>query len=204
MNHKNKNFIKVLLAALVLVVAGIVYSCSVGKKSEKQSEMVQIAEEEVSEAETESETTQEPLQICVHVCGCVNVPGVYYLDAGSRVHEAVEMAGGMTADADSQYVNLAQEAEDGSQIYIPSRKEVEEGSVPAAESVSQEEADSRININTATVDELKTLPGIGDIKAEAIISYRESAGGFSSPEEIQNVAGIKKNSYEKIKEMIKV
>ncbi len=204
MNHKSKNFIKVLLAALVLVAAGIVYSCTAGKPAGVKNNEVQISEEPKSEAESESETTQEPSQICVHVCGCVNAPGVYYLNAGSRIHEAVEMAGGMTAEADSQYVNLAQEAQDGSQIYIPSHEEVEQGSLPAEESAAQSADDSRVNINTATVDELKTLPGIGDIKAEAIISYRESAGGFSSIEEIMHVAGIKKNSYEKIKEMIKV
>ena len=199
---KNKNLIKVLLVALVFVAAGIVFSCSLGKKEpENGTGEVMITEEIPSESET-PETESSAALICVHVCGCVAVPGVYYLPEGARVHEAVEMAGGMTEDADSQYINLAKEAADGSKIYIPSIEEAAAGIVPEEEAVS--EADGLVNINTATLEELKTLPGIGDVKANAILAYRESAGSFSSIEEIMNVAGIKESSYEKIKNFIKV
>ena len=202
MNNKNKNYIKVLLVVLVFVAAGVVFSCSIRQRTKDADESaVVIEDQQESESETAEETTAE--LICVHVCGSVNTPGVYYLVKGARIHEAVELAGGMTEDADLQYVNLAEEAADGEQIYIPSLKEVEEGAVPAADSGSRSD-DGLVNINTANLDELKTLPGIGDIKAEAIISYRENTGEFASIEEIMNVAGIKESSYEKIKEHIKV
>ena len=139
--------------------------------------------------------------ICVHVCGYVKNPGVYYLTKGARIHEAVEMAGGMTEEADSQYVNLAEEAEDGTKIYIPGLEEVADGRVLFG---AADEEDGLVNINTASLEELKTLPGIGDIKAEAIISYRESEGAFTAIEDIMNIDGIKESSYEKIKEHIKV
>ena len=201
MNHKNR--IKVLLIVLVIVVAGIVYSCVAGAKSRQAAETVRVEETE-SSAETVLETeTEEAKEICVHVCGSVNAPGVYYLKKGARVHEAVEQAGGLSENADPGYVNLAEEVEDGEQIYIPSKEEVAADLVPKAES-GQAAADGLVNINTAGVEELKTLPGIGEIKAEAIVSYRESAGAFGSIEEIMNVAGIKESSYEKIKEFIKV
>ena len=203
MSNKNKNYIKVLLVILVFVVAGVIFSCSIRQKTKDPDETTVSVEEH---SETESEETQETSaeMICVHVCGSVNTPGVYYLAKGARIHEAVELAGGMTEDADLQYVNLAEEALDGKQIYIPSKQEVEEGIVPAAETSMGAAEDGLVNINTADLSELKTLPGIGDIKAEAIISYRESAGEFAAIEDIMNVAGIKESSYEKIKEHIKV
>ncbi len=198
MNKKNR--IKILLIVLVFVVAGIVYSCAAAAKKGAD---VKVTEEETSSLALETEeTTEEDVEICVHVCGCVQNPGVYYLRQGARIHEAVEEAGGMTADADRQYVNLAKEAEDGAQIYIPSMEEVEEGFSP--EMADPAVDDGLVNINTASVEELKNLPGIGEIKAEAIVTYRETSGAFSSIEEIMNVAGIKESSYERIKDYIKV
>ncbi len=203
MSNKNKNYIKVLLVVLVFVVAGVIFSCSIRQKTKNADETtVQVEEQSETESEETTETSAE--MICVHVCGSVNAPGIYYLSKGARIHEAVDMAGGMTEDADLQYVNLAQEARDGEQIYIPNQTEVEEGKVPDANANAGSVEDGLVNINTADLNELKTLPGIGDIKAEAIISYRESAGEFASIEEIMNVAGIKESSYEKIKEHIKV
>ena len=213
-NMNKKNRIKILLVVLIVVVAGIVYSCTAAKSKPAKEESAVILEEEsqsenfssknssekCSEAASEQSAVEE---ICVHVCGCVRTPGVYYLPKGARVHDAIEEAGGMTEAADSQYVNLAKEAEDGVQIYIPSLEETAEGSLPRTEEAT-ETADGLVNINTASVDELKTLPGIGTVKAEAIIAYRESNGTFGSIEEIMNVAGIKENAYEKIKEHIRV
>lgn len=200
MNKKNR--IKILLIVLILVVAGIIYSCAAAGAKKRQEQEILTEEETTQQPETE-EADEESGEICVHVCGCVASPGVYYLPEGSRIHEAVEKAGGMTEEADSRYVNLAQEAEDGSQIYIPSREEAANGFVPdSAENPAAQ--DGLVNINTATAQELKTLPGIGQVKADAIIAYRESTGGFGSIEEIMNVAGIKASSYEKIKNFIKV
>ena len=200
MNKKNR--IKILLIVLVLVAAGIVYSCTAGKGRPAQEEKLQILEEESAAEPLPEATTAE--EICVHVCGCVQTPGVYYLPKGARIHDAIEQAGGMTEAADSQYVNLAKEAEDGVQIYIPSLEETAEGFLPPVQESQQQASDGLVNINTASVEELKTLPGIGTVKAEAIVAYRESQGAFRSAEEIMNVAGIKESAYEKIKDYIRV
>lgn len=188
---KNRKVIKFLLVVLCFVAAGVVFSCAV-KKPNAHVENVP-SEEVASEEESEVKTEQ---QVCVHVCGYVVTPGVYYLKEGARKHEAVEMAGGLTEEADCQYINLAETVKDGEQIYIPSLAETEKG----YETVG----DGLVNINTATIEELKMLPGVGDIKAEAIISYRENNGEFSDIQEITNVEGIKESSYEKIKNYIKV
>lgn len=195
----NRKIIKILLAVLCFVAAGILFTSLTKKPSAPSEQDVVSAETKIlSETETIPETLRK---VCVHVCGSVNHPGVYYLDEGARIHEAVEMAGGMTTDAAGDVINLAEEVSDGQKIYIPNQQEQAEGFT--LEDL-QKADDGLININTASLDELKKLPGIGDIKAEAIIAYREEAGKFNSIEDIMNVSGIKDSSYEQIKDYIKV
>lgn len=195
----NRKTIKILLAVLCFVVAGVLFTYLTKKPPTETAEAAAISETEaVSEEET---TLQTVARVCVHVCGSVNLPGVYYLDEGARIHEAVEMAGGLKEDAAGDMINLAEVLSDGEKIYIPSQEEAQAGyTVPEPE----ETDDGLININTASLEELKTLPGIGDIKAEAIIAYREETGSFNSIEDILNVSGIKDGSFEQIKDLIKV
>ena len=212
---KNKyGLMKVLIVLLVFVVAGVIYSCSV-KKSEADVQDSEIFfETESSSEENASETEMQThvemnAKICVHVCGAVAQPGVYYLDEGSRVHMAVELAGGLLENAADEYVNMAREISDGIQIYIPTREEADTGTIPEGidEEMPEEQLsadDGKVNINTASLSELSTLPGIGESKADAIIAYRENVSEFSQAEDIMNVAGIKESSYEKIKDHIKV
>ena len=128
-------------------------------------------------------------------------PGVYEFAAGSRIYEAIEVAGGLLDSAAVSVLNQAEKMEDGQKIYVPSEDEVQEGQ----EDPGQEMADDgRVNLNLAGEEELMTLPGIGEKKAQAIISYRESHGGFQSTEELMEVEGIKTGIYEKIKDRIKV
>lgn len=149
----------------------------------------------------------------VHICGAVIRPGVYCVAEGSRLYEVILAAGGLEADAADEAINQAQEVTDGMQIYIPTRKEVlsSEESMPGAyqpasgnTGYSAAVSDARIDLNTAGVQELCTLPGIGETRAQAIIAYREEHGAFKSTEELMNVTGIKAGVYEKIKELIKV
>lgn len=175
-----------------------------GDVSEEQEES--RSGEEASAFRKEQEEG-EPL--CVFVCGQVAEPGVYELPAGSRIYQAVEEAGGMLETADETYVNQAQYLEDGQRIYIPSVEEVASGLTEAYEGdasgqTDDAEADGRVNINTASKEELMTLTGIGEKKAEAIIQYREASGGFQTVEELMQVEGIKEGTFEKIKEDIKV
>ena len=178
---------------------------------ENQTESKQ-GEETDRDVETEMDKATEP-DIFVYVCGAVLNPGVYKLEAGSRVFQAVELAGGFLEDAYPEYVNQAMLVADGQQIYIPRESDVQNGEVFPPESVfldgmDQENAgkslSGKVNINTAAKTELMTISGVGESRAQDIIEYREAHGGFSSIEEIMNVPGIKEATFEKIKDGIKV
>ena len=155
-------------------------------------------EEAVVQEEDPAESPAENTHIFVYVCGCVNAPGVYELLPDSRLYEAIEAAGGMTEEAAAVCLNQAEKLTDGQKIYVPS---VEEAAVPEGQGQSD---DGRLNLNTATKEELMTLPGIGEVKAEAIIRYREEKGSFASVEELKEVEGIKEGVFEKVKDQIKV
>ena len=150
---------------------------------------------------------KQTAQVCyVHVCGAVHVPGVYALAEGSRVYEALLLAGGLTEEASERSVNQAELIQDGQMIFVPTTEEAEFGVAAGAVSagVAAGTADGRVNLNTASVSELMTLPGIGQAKAESIVAYREKNGAFSSVEEIMQVDGIKEGLYTRIKDKIRV
>lgn len=142
----------------------------------------------------------------VYVCGAVFAPGVYELKQGSRVYEAVEAAGGMTSEADETYLNQAELTEDGERIYVPSKEETrKEESENSAGMEGRMPGDAgKVNLNTAAKEELMTLTGIGESKAESIIRYRKENGAFRSIEDIMKIEGIKSGVFNKIKEDIRV
>ena len=143
----------------------------------------------------------------VYVCGEVNDPGVYHLTNKSRVCDAIESAGGMTDDAGRDFWNLASEVYDGQMIYVPTEEEVESGSVPKPDTENADVSSgdsSKININTASKEELMTLTGIGESKADNIIKYRQENGSFSAVEDLTNVSGIGESIFNKIKDSITV
>ena len=158
---------------------------------------------EVSEV---PEVTQEPQEIFVDVCGAVNHPGVYEMSSDSRVFQAIEAAGGMREDASGISVNQAQPLCDGQQVYVPTVQEapvvseIQDGQT----GTEMDAGTGLVNLNTADIQTLKTLSGIGDSKAQAILAYREEHGGFSSIEEVMQVPGIKENIFSKIKDKIEV
>ena len=149
--------------------------------------------------------------LVVHVIGAVVRPAVYEFPEGSRVRDAVEAAGGLLAEADSNVINLAAKLIDGQQLDIPfqagmgpppssstSPFEVLPDSNPSGDSASL------ININTATAEQLDTLPGIGPTTAQKIIDYREANGPFEQIEQIMNVAGIGPATFDRIRDLITV
>ena len=144
--------------------------------------------------------------IKVFVCGAVEQPGVYSVPAGSRLFEAIGLAGGMRADADPDYLNQARVLTDGEQIRVPTRAETEGMETPPAQTsaVGGGSSDGKVNINTADIEELQTLSGIGETRAKAIISYRETNGAFERIEDIMNVSGIKTALFNTIKDDITV
>ena len=152
-----------------------------------------------------AENVPEGTGVWVHICGKVISPGVYRLPVGSRVFQAVEAAGGFSEDAACDFLNLAGTVSDGMQIYVPGAEEVKEGNVPlqtGGEGSETSKEDRRININTATKEELMTLKGIGESRAEDIIRFREDSGKFRKIEDIMKVPGIKEAGFRKIKDSI--
>lgn len=148
----------------------------------------------------------------VHICGAVRYPGVYEVPEGSRLYEVIVLAGGLCADACDHLVNQAQTVTDGMQVYIPTVQEAQDGFSGENSSFGTEDQtggeaenrDTRIDLNRATKEQLMTLPGVGEARAQAIIAYRETHGRFETIEELMEVSGIKQSVYDRLKEMIKV
>ena len=160
-----------------------------------------------------AENATEPIELYVHVCGAVKAPGVYVLPEGSRVVDAVEAAGGTLESASEESLNQALPVTDGMQIYVPTMEEAEKSQEwihtgersgqPGSAAVSESnDSTGKININTADVTTLCTLPGIGESRASSIVAYREEHGGFSTIEDIMKVSGIKDAAFGKIKDKI--
>lgn len=165
---------------------------------------------------------QESVEICIYICGAVERPGVYQLEESSRICDALELAGGYAADAQIDYWNLAERLLDGQMIYVPTVEEAKErdwDSLPeqsareesleaARKDVTEPTQESpctrKINLNTATKEELMTIPGVGEAKADSIISYRKTNGDFRQIEDVMNISGIKEGLFGKIKEYITV
>lgn len=165
------------------------------EKLSEQGSAFLIGEESIPEEE-ESAAEESAAEICVYVCGAVRVPGVYTLPAGSRVYEAIRMAGGLSEDADERAINQAEVLADGQQVTVFTKAE--------ALSENENPAGVKVNINTAGVSELMRLTGIGESRAKDIIAYRKEHGAFSVPEDIMKVSGIKEAVYDKIKDDITV
>lgn len=205
------------------VLAGVLSCCMLlnGCGSASQNEITWNFEEEnemsesfpgdaaVQEAETgalsEGDLDSREGILYVYICGAVTSPGVYQLAEGSRLFEVIDAAGGMQETADVTSQNLARVVQDGEQIQILTKEEAQElkkSGVLAAGSVEQKQG--LVNINTASVQELTTLTGIGESRALAIIAYREEHGLFQSVDGIKKVTGIKEGLFEKIKSQITV
>lgn len=146
-----------------------------------------------------TDDVKEKDKICIHICGAVTNEGVYEVDKGTRVYEVLELAGGLTKEAATDYVNQARVVKDGEKIIFPTKEQIEAGDF-----VTEDNDKGVVNINTATIDKLMTLSGIGESRAKLIIKYRQQHGGFDKIEDIMKVNGIKEGSFNKIKDSITV
>ena len=187
---------------LVLVLAG----CAL--QHQEQALVLDTAKEPVTTNENAMTTiaVKEDTSgtvVYVHVCGAVKTPGVYALKADARIVDAIAAAGGCLKKADETVWNQAEMVTDGQQIYIPSKEETK-AKETAVQNGSDSAATGLVNINQATKEQLMTLPGIGEVKAAQIVSYRETNGAFSSIEDIMNIEGIKDGVFQKIKDYITV
>lgn len=172
----------------------LIFLLSLGLAGCSQKEE-QLALKNVEPGPALEEESEKKGSIFVYVCGAVRNAGVYELPVGSRAFEAVQMAGGFLEDADVSHINQAEVLKDETKLYIPTINEIAE---------EQAHKDGKVNLNTATEEELMTLPGVGKSKAALIIQYREEHGSFQTIEDIMNISGIKEGLFGKIKEFIKV
>lgn len=204
--RKNLKSLKgVLLGTLIVVCL-----CSCGKntayyvESENEVSTMQLDSQDET-VESTGNDDSEAVSIYVYVCGQVAQPGVYMLPEGSRVCDLFAMAGGFTENAATDYWNQARLLVDGEMLYVPTTEEVEERQLDGS-TTSQAETDdpNKVNINTASKEELMTLPGIGEAKALAIIAYRQENGPFSTLEELKEVEGIKDGVFSKMKDYIEI
>ena len=189
---------------------------------ETANTQVPVSEAAITESAVLAEVSQEPEEIYVDVSGAVVSPGVYCLDAGSRIFQAIEAAGGCTTEAAPVCLNQAAELADGQKVYVPTVQEAEDVAAgngaggnagnlwdlgtqsSVTGQTSEDTGTGKVNINTADKELLTTLPGVGSSKADAILAYRQDQGGFSSIEEIMNVEGIKEGVFARIKDRISV
>lgn len=184
---------------------------NVSNSSEALAEETTLEEKPEADLQ-EAESVEEAPLFVVHICGAVQNPGVYSLEAGQRICHAVEAAGGFLPEAEEAYVNQAQMLEDGMKITIPTKEEVclwEQQNQMGLESGTKESSTAgkdgqKVNINTADKTALCTLPGIGESRAESILAYREEHGRFKRIEDIMKVNGIKEAAFEKIKQYLTV
>ncbi|MGY3724799.1 competence protein ComEA [Granulicatella balaenopterae] len=180
---------------LVLVIGG---TWKLISKPTPQANFMEIEEFNPSEERSSSEASF----IYVDIKGEVQYPGVYQVDVDCRLLDLIDKAGGFTNKANDQQVNLAQKLTDQAMIVIPSIEQVTDNSSMAVEEVMIKTPDSqsgKININTAGIEELTTLSGIGEKKAQQIIDYREENGSFKAVDDLVNVSGIGQKTVEKLK-----
>lgn len=208
-----KNFIRIVRSVLLCTLI-VVCICACGKdtsayiSSEEKgsSESAEVSTQEISSELEEIELETQETLLYVYICGAVNKPGVYTLPEGSRVCDLFVAAGGLADDAATDYWNQARILVDGEMLYVPTVEEAKErysgGLEDSYQVADANNASGKINLNTASVEQLMEIPGIGESKARAIINYRDTNGGFSSIEEVMNIEGIKEGVFSKMKEYI--
>ncbi|MGO5053410.1 helix-hairpin-helix domain-containing protein [Lachnospiraceae bacterium LCP25S3_G4] len=204
-----------IIICLILIFL-LFHNNGCGKKEDNQSDTIKLEEqteetnekEEQQEVQEKNKTILEKNNIYVYVCGAVYSPGVYELTATSRIYEAMEAAGGVTQQGDAAYLNQAQVLTDGQKVYVPTLEETSQlepnMTIGGSDELRSQTTDGKIDLNKATKEELLTLPGIGESKADSIITYREEHGAFEHIEDIKQITGIKEGVYNKIKDMITV
>lgn len=177
------------------------------KESNLQAEVAAVSKDSSSDKEVKKEEKDEsPEQdlITVDVKGAVKSPGIYDLPVGSRVHDAVQKAGGLTEEADSKSLNLAQKVSDEALVYVPTKGEEAVSQQTASGTTSSTSKDKKVNLNKASLEELKQVKGLGGKRAQDIIDHREANGKFKSVDELKKVSGIGAKTIEKLKDYVTV
>ena len=195
----------VICAILGLVLGGFFLLKPVAqtpaKESNLQTEVTTVSKDEKEDKNQKEEVVEQDL-ITVDVKGAVKSPGIYDLPVGSRINDAVQKAGGLTDNADSKSINLAQRISDETLVYVPTKEEAT--SQEAHSNASNTKENKKVNLNKASLEELKQVKGLGAKRAQDIIDHRESNGKFKSVDELKKVSGIGAKTIEKLKEYVTV
>ena len=216
---KNKKIIGLAIITIIIFIVSIFLYKQKSSNAFKEEYMTEIFEEESNDNMEYTETLEEDTtiinednidrnKIIVEIKGEVAKPDVYRLEEGSIIKDLIDMAGGVTEEADLSRINRAEELLNHELIIIGNINDETESSVVQNNSTyssngnNSDKGSTLININTANLEQLKEITGIGNIKAQSIIDYREANGGFKSLEELKNVDGIGDKTFEKIKEQI--
>ena len=216
---KNKKIIGLAIITIIIFIVSIFLYKQKSSNAFKEEYMTEIFEEESNDNMEYTETLEEDTtiinedsidrnKIIVEIKGEVEKPDVYQLEEGSIIKDLIDMAGGVTEEADLSRINRAEELLNHELIIIGNINDETESSVVQNNSTyssngnNSDKGSTLININTANLEQLKEITGIGNIKAQSIIDYREANGGFKSLEELKNVDGIGDKTFEKIKEQI--
>ena len=204
MENQNENFKKIIIIIIIIVsISFFIYF-----KFQNNEEEFYYNEVLMEENSTVLEENIEKEKIKVYITGEINLPGVKELELGARLEDLINVAGGLTKEADIKKVNLAYQLEDGQKIYIPNINDETDEIITTenGEGIIEnlEESSEVVNINKADIEDLLKLPGVGESLAQRIINYREENGKFKNIEDLKNVSGIGEKKFESLKEYIVV
>ena len=201
-----KRLLTGVAAGAVLAAAAAAFLFFEGGEEDEYINEFAVTEE--VEDKTEEEITEDPI-MKVDIKGAVSNEGVYTAADGDRIEDIVRKAGGLTDDANPESINLAQRVEDQMVIHVmrngeEAKVELTESHITGTGTAPTEAVGQKININSASEDELQNITGIGPSKASAIIQYREEQGPFSSVEDLMNISGIGEKTFEKMKDQVTI
>lgn len=191
---------QIAILSVVVLILGIIGSKVLLEEKEPETSDIGIVQDKSILEVSDQEEELKPTLIMVHVSGQVYHPGIYELIQGDRVVDVVDLAGGLTKQADLDRINLAKKLNDEDKIYIPSTDEI---LTVEADIIQSSSGAGLLNINTCSTKELESLPGIGEVIANRVVEYRNTSR-FQKPEDIMNVSGIGDSKYEQIKDLITV
>lgn len=211
MNEKNK---KIIIFTIITVVICIVGGIKIFQNSNdtryEVSQTEKIEKEEGGDIKKEDNSKVNNTEVTVYISGAVKNSGVVTMTSEDRLSDAIKVVGGVVEGADMNMINLAEKLVDGKHYIIPKVGEQIPTDINANQTqsssnrtnTSSQGSNSLVNINTATIEELDTLPGVGEATANKIINYREENGGFKNIEDIKNVKGIGDKKFEDLKDNI--
>lgn len=204
MKEKIIGMLSILILSIIFLVAGYIINSN---KEEKYEEVFVNQEESFNEVDSveDKESSGGGEVIVVDIKGAVKNPRDYELKEGSRIRDLIDVAGGLTEEADKDRIYFSKILEDEQCIKIYKIGEIaEEQEVEGTESVGDTGSNGKININKATVEQLMTVPGIGQVKAQSIIDYRNENGKFKSVDELTNITGIGAKTLEKLRDKVDI